>query len=78
MSILTLCAQSAKSDSLFAIGVNLYKTGKYQEAIPFFAKSDSIDKATLDTTSNRRDYSAMWLASCFYNVDERNDSIYRT
>lgn len=81
MSILTLCAQSAKSDSLFAIGVNLYKTGKYQEAIPFFAKSDSIDKATLDTTSNRRDYSAMWLASCFYNLGETNlamkiDSIY--
>lgn len=56
----------AKSDSLFARGVDLYKTGQYEEAIPLFAESDRIDKAELDSTSNRRDYSAMWLASCYY------------
>ena len=27
----------AKSDSLFARGVDLYKTGQYEEAIPLFA-----------------------------------------
>ena len=25
-----------------------------------------IDKRTLDSTSNRSDYSVMWLASCYY------------
>ena len=58
----------AKSDSLFALGVDLYNAGKYEEAIPVFTESDKIDKAVLDSTSNRRDYSAMWLASCYYHL----------
>ena len=60
----------AKSDSLFALGVDLYNAGKYQEAIPIFTESDKIDKAVLDSTSNRRDYSAMWLASCYYQLGD--------
>lgn len=56
-----------KSDSLFAKGVKLYKSGKYKDAIPLFAESDRIDKALLDSTNNRRDYSAIWLASCYYH-----------
>ncbi len=72
---------TAESDALFAKGVDLYKQGKYLEAIPLFAKSDSIDKAVLDSTSNRRDYSAMWLSSCYYklnNIDKAKkiDSLY--
>ena len=55
-----------KSDSLFAKGVELYKSGKYREAIPLFAESDRIDKTVFDSTSNRRNYSATWLASCYY------------
>ena len=58
----------AKSDSLFAAGVELYNNGKFEEAIPIFAQSDQIDKAVLDPASNRRDYSAMWLASCYYQL----------
>ncbi len=61
---------SAKSDALFAAGVDLYNKGKYREAIPLFAKSDSLDKAQLDSTSNRRDYSSMWLASCYYQLGD--------
>ena len=61
---------SAKSDALFAAGVDLYNAGKYREAIPLFAKSDSLDKAQLDSTSNRRDYSSMWLASCYYQLGD--------
>ena len=60
----------AKSDSLFAVGVELYKSNKYEEAIPLFAESDTIDKAVLDSTSNRRNYSAMWLASCYYHLGD--------
>jgi hypothetical protein len=60
----------ARSDSLFAVGVDLYNAGKYTEAIPIFTESDKIDKAVLDSTSNRRDYSAMWLASCYYKLND--------
>ena len=63
-------AQTAESDSLFAIGVSLYQAGDYAEAIPLFAQCDSIDKATLPEGSNRRDYAAMWIASCFYLLGE--------
>jgi CHAT domain-containing protein/tetratricopeptide (TPR) repeat protein len=67
----------SKSDSLYAIGVNLYNAGKYKEAIPLFTESDQIDKAVLDSESARREYSSMWLASCYYklNDSERASSI---
>ena len=65
-----LMQPSAESDALFAAGVDLYNAGKYREAIPLFAKSDSLDKAQLDSTSNRRDYSSMWLASCYYKLGD--------
>ena len=61
---------SAESDALFAVGVDLYNKGKYREAIPLFAKSDSLDKAQIDPSSNRRDYSSMWLASCYYKMGD--------
>ena len=63
-------AQTIQSDSLFAIGVNRYQEGNYREAIPLFAQCDSIDKATLPETSNRRDYAAIWLASCYYQLGD--------
>ena len=59
-----------RSDSLFALGVDLYNTEKYEEAIPLFAESDKIDKAVLDSTSNRRGYSSWWLASCYYQLGD--------
>ena len=61
---------SAESDALFAAGVDLYNVGKYREAIPLFAKSDSLDKAQIDPSSNRRDYSSMWFASCYYKMGD--------
>jgi tetratricopeptide (TPR) repeat protein len=60
----------ARSDSLFAAGVDLYNAGRYAEAIPLFTESDKIDKAVLDSISNRRDYSSMWLASCYYKLKD--------
>ena len=65
-----LTQPSAESDALFAAGVDLYNEGKYREAIPLFAKSDSLDKAQIDSTSNRRGYSSMWLASCYYHIGD--------
>ena len=63
-------AQTAESDSLFAIGVNRYQAGDYREAIPLFAQCDSIDKATLPWASNRQEYAVMWLASCYYQLGD--------
>lgn len=60
----------SRSDSLFAAGVNLYRQDKYKEAIHLFEESDRIDKAELDSASNRRDYSAMWMASCYYHLGD--------
>ena len=60
----------SKSDSLFAKGVELYNQGNYKAAIPLFTESDKIDKAELDSTSNRREYSAMWLGSCYYKLGD--------
>ena len=67
-----VCGQSAKSDSLYAKGVELYNSGRYKEAVPFFEESDKLDKAELDSISNRRNYSAMWLASCYYKLNNEN------
>lgn len=66
------------SDSLFAAGVELYKQGKYEEAVPLFAVCDSMDKAEMDSADVRRDYSAMWLAHCYKNIGQKElaDSIY--
>ncbi len=58
------------SDSLFAKGVELYKKQRYKDAIPLFKESDRIDKALLDSTSNRRDYSSMWLACCLFHLGD--------
>ena len=63
-------ASLAKSDSLFALGVDLYNAARYEDAIPVFTECDLIDKAALDSTSNRRGYSAMWLASCHYRLGD--------
>ena len=54
------------SDSLFAKGIAFYNSRRYNEAIKLFAESDKIDKVILDPTSNRRYYSSMWMASCYY------------
>ena len=63
---------SAESDALFAAGVDLYNAGKYREAIPLFAKSDSLDKAQIAPSSNRKSYSSWWLASCYFHLGDTN------
>ena len=65
-SVVSDFAQTEESNKYFNQGMELYNQGQYTEAVPCFEKSDSIDKITLDSTSNRRDYSAMWLASYYY------------
>ena len=45
----------------------LYNDGKFKDAIPFFEKSDSIDKAE---ACPRSYYSTHWLASCYYKLGD--------
>ena len=65
-SVFHVFGQSITSDSLYSIGVDLYQQGKYKETIPLFTESNRLDISELDTTNVRRNYSAMWLASCYY------------
>ena len=78
---LTALGQSVKSDSLFAVGVSLYRANNYEKAIEVFAECDNLDKTELDTMNVRRYYSNKWIASCYYKMGKEwkarsIDSIY--
>ncbi len=62
--------QSAKSDSLYSIGVEFFNDGHYDKAIPYFKDSYSLDCAEMDSLSPRRNYSAEWLAYCYYKTGD--------
>ena len=46
-------AQSAKSDSLFEIGLMYYQKGKYKEALPYFQELLAIDSILYRETNSR-------------------------
>lgn len=63
-----LCfGQSAQSDSLYALGVELYQAGKYKDAIPYFEQVVQLDSIELGDIP-RRDHSNVWLSSCWYKL----------
>lgn len=66
--------QSAKSDSIFSIGVALFNEGKYDKAIPYFKDSYTLDFAEIDSFSPRRNYSAEWLAHCYYRTGNMEEA----
>lgn len=66
--VLGALAQSLVSNFYFNKGVDLYGQGKYEKAIPYFEKSDELDKAELLEGDMRREYSTVWLASCYYKL----------
>ena len=61
-------AQSARSNQLFDEGVELYRQGKYREAIPYFEQVDVLDRKELPEGNPRREYATLWLASCYYKL----------
>lgn len=67
--------QSALSDSLYALGVELYNVGKYKEAIPFFEECDKLDKVEFDSLQEKRYYGDWWLASCYYKLGKEKKAI---
>jgi len=59
-------AQSVSSDSLFTIGIKYYQNEEYEKAINYFMKCDSLDMNDSTIDANRKNYSKMWMASCYY------------
>ena len=65
-----VCAQSERSNQLFAEGVELYQATRYAEAIPLFSQVDSLDRLDMDTTSARFGYGKHWMASCYHKMGQ--------
>ena len=63
-------AQSARSNQLFDEGVELYRQGKYREAISVFSRVDLLDKLDFPEGNPRREYAALWMASCYYKLGD--------
>ncbi|MBQ1698392.1 MAG: tetratricopeptide repeat protein, partial [Bacteroidales bacterium] len=74
LTILLLClplcvlSQSRESNKLYKQGMKLYKAEKYEEALPYFQKSDSLDKATLPPTSENYYRAELKLADCWDEI----------
>ena len=67
---ISLYAQSDLSNQLFQRGVNLYNQGKYAEAIPIFEQTQMLDESELPESSSRRNYSRLWIASCYCQLGD--------
>lgn len=66
--LLPMYGQSKKSDSFFSKGVDLYNSGRYLEAIPYFEKVVKLDEKEIPERSERAGYGISWLASCYYKL----------
>ncbi len=73
----TAYGQSERSDSLYAIGVDLYHAGKYAEAIPIFrevSRDDTIFFSSKKLASGaytcRLNYGPSWEAACYYKLGD--------
>ena len=73
----TAYGQSERSDSLYAIGVDLYREGKYAEAIPIFrevSRDDTIFFSSKKLASGaytcRLNYGPSWEAACYYKLGD--------
>ena len=66
----SLYAQSDLSNQFFQRGVNLYNQGKYAEAIPIFEQTQMLDESELPESSSRRNYSKLWIASCYCQLGD--------
>lgn len=60
--------QSKESNILYKQGIKLFKAEKYEEALPYFQKSDSLDKATLPPTSKNYYRAELQMANCWEGI----------
>lgn len=69
-------AQSVKSDSLFAIGMELYNAGKYEEAIPAFEQLLAIDSILYRESRHQKIiYSGMWLGHTLFKLGREKEAL---
>jgi CHAT domain-containing protein len=60
--------QSRQSNKLYNQGMELFKAERYEEAIPYFQKSDSLDKKKLKPKSTNYYRAELKLAKCWRNI----------
>lgn len=63
-----------ESERLYDQGVKLYNKKKYNEAANLFSKCYKIDKESMDSLNDRKEYAAFWLASCYYKLGIEEES----
>ena len=61
-------AQSKQSNKLYNKGVELFKAENYEEALPYFQKSDSLDKAELQPTAENYYRAELKVADCWHQI----------
>ncbi len=73
--LLPLCvfAQSHKSNQLYKQGLKLYDAEKYEEALTYFQKSDSLDKAQLNPTHKKYHRAELKVADCYEGLADQAD-----
>ena len=69
--------QSKKSNLLFQKGSELFDSAKYDEALPYFIKSDSLDKKKLKPSAPNYHRAELQVANCLakiaFQYDRKND-----
>jgi tetratricopeptide (TPR) repeat protein len=65
--LLPLCvfAQSKESKQLYKQGMALFDAEKYEEALPYFQQSDSLDKAQLNPSHKKYYRAELAMADCY-------------
>lgn len=76
LSVFFTYAQSSKSDSIFAQGVELYNAGKYEEAIPAFEQLLAIDSILYRESRHQKIiYSGMWLGHTLFKLGREKEAL---
>ena len=69
-----VCGQSKESNKLYKKGVKLHNADKYEEALPYFQKSDSLDKAQLKPTHKNYYRAELALANSYEWLADQADN----
>ena len=75
VGLLSVSGQSVQSDSLFSLGISCYQNEQYEEAIQYFSFCDSLDINNDKINDNRKTYSKIWIASCYYKLGQEDIAI---
>lgn len=67
---LSRCDSIKTADELFAKGIQLYNSKKYNKAISTFIECDNIEKQVYPENISKRVYPNMWISACYYKLGE--------